>query len=82
MGEAPQPTIPAAIAVVSTARVAETNLHTRAENFLSENPHFAKSAMARYTPADIHPAGGAAWHRLSREDAGAASSATDPRCRL
>ncbi len=30
-----------------------TNLHTRAENFLSENPHFAKSALARFTPADI-----------------------------
>src|SRR5271170_6597858 len=30
-----------------------TNIHTRAENFLSENPHFAKSALARYTPADF-----------------------------
>ncbi len=30
-----------------------TNLHTRPENFLSENPHFAKSALSRYTPADI-----------------------------
>ena len=30
-----------------------TNLHTRAENFLSANPHFAKSALARYTPADF-----------------------------
>src|SRR5882757_2619642 len=30
-----------------------TNLHTRPENFLSENPHFAKSALARFTPADI-----------------------------
>jgi len=30
-----------------------TNIHARAENFLSENPHFAKSALARYTPADI-----------------------------
>jgi predicted Rossmann fold flavoprotein len=30
-----------------------TNIHCRAENFLSENPHFAKSALARYTPADI-----------------------------
>ncbi len=27
-----------------------TNLHTRAENFLSENPHFAKSALAGFTP--------------------------------
>ena len=30
-----------------------TNLYCRAENFLSENPHFAKSALARFTPADI-----------------------------
>jgi predicted Rossmann fold flavoprotein len=30
-----------------------TNLNTRAENFLSQNPHFAKSALARYTPADF-----------------------------
>ena len=30
-----------------------TNLHARAENFLSQNPHFAKSALARFTPADI-----------------------------
>jgi len=27
-----------------------TNLHTSPENFLSANPHFAKSALARYTP--------------------------------
>jgi len=30
-----------------------TNLHTAAENFLSENPHFARSALARFTPADM-----------------------------
>ena len=30
-----------------------TNTGTRAENFLSENPHFAKSALARFTPADF-----------------------------
>ena len=30
-----------------------TNRHTTAENFLSANPHFAKSALARYTPADF-----------------------------
>ncbi len=27
-----------------------TNLNTRPEHFLSENPHFAKSALARYSP--------------------------------
>jgi predicted Rossmann fold flavoprotein len=30
-----------------------TNLHCRSENFISANPHFAKSALARYTPADF-----------------------------
>ena len=30
-----------------------TNIHCRPENFLSENPHFAKSALARFTPTDI-----------------------------
>lgn len=30
-----------------------TNLHCRPENFISANPHFARSALARYTPADF-----------------------------
>jgi len=30
-----------------------TNLHCSAENFISANPHFAKSALARYTPEDF-----------------------------
>ena len=30
-----------------------TNLHTAPENFLSENPHFCKSALARYTQWDF-----------------------------
>jgi predicted Rossmann fold flavoprotein len=30
-----------------------TNVYCRPENFLSENPHFCKSALARYTPADF-----------------------------
>ncbi|MGA6984280.1 MAG: NAD(P)/FAD-dependent oxidoreductase [Candidatus Sulfotelmatobacter sp.] len=30
-----------------------TNLHGGPENFLSSNPHFAKSALARYTPANF-----------------------------
>lgn len=30
-----------------------TNVGARAENYLSANPHFARSAMARYTPADF-----------------------------
>jgi hypothetical protein len=30
-----------------------TNIHCRPENFLSQNPHFAKSALARFSPADM-----------------------------
>jgi len=30
-----------------------TNLHCRPENFHSANPHFCKSALARYTPGDF-----------------------------
>ncbi len=42
-----------------------TNIHTVAERYLSANPHFAKSALARYTPADfiaLVDAYGIAWH--------------------
>jgi len=30
-----------------------TNIHCRPENFLSSNPHFARSALTRYTPQDF-----------------------------
>jgi predicted Rossmann fold flavoprotein len=30
-----------------------TNIHCRPENFISANPHFAKSALAQYTPTDF-----------------------------
>src|SRR5207248_618139 len=30
-----------------------TNLHCQPENFISDNPHFAKSALAAYSPADF-----------------------------
>ncbi len=30
-----------------------TNINTKAENFISQNPHFCKSALARYTPQDF-----------------------------
>ncbi|GES42639.1 hypothetical protein RsS62_18910 [Rhizobium dioscoreae] len=30
-----------------------TNIHAGPKNFLSANPHFAKSALARFTPADF-----------------------------
>ncbi|MEM9571262.1 MAG: NAD(P)/FAD-dependent oxidoreductase [Pseudomonadota bacterium] len=42
-----------------------TNLETEASRFLSENPHFAKSALARYTPWDfcsLMAEHGLTWH--------------------
>jgi predicted Rossmann fold flavoprotein len=30
-----------------------TNIYTKPDNFTSSNPHFCKSALARYTPADF-----------------------------
>ncbi len=30
-----------------------TNINAKAENFISRNPHFCKSALARYTPQDF-----------------------------
>ena len=30
-----------------------TNIHCKPENFISANPHFAKSALSRYTPQDF-----------------------------
>ena len=42
-----------------------TNIHTAADRYISENAHFARSALARYTPAEfIALVGkhGIAWH--------------------
>ncbi|EUC00252.1 HI0933 family protein [Rhizobium sp. CF080] len=42
-----------------------TNIHATAKNYLSANPHFAKSALARYTPRDfldMVERHGIAWH--------------------
>ncbi len=42
-----------------------TNIHTAPDCFLSQNPHFAKSALARYTPEDFLDrlrARGVSWH--------------------
>ncbi len=42
-----------------------TNLHATPENYLSGNPDFCKSALARYTPADflrLAEQHGIAWH--------------------
>src|SRR5437762_5620944 len=30
-----------------------TNIHCTPANFISANPHFAKSALSRYTPGDL-----------------------------
>ncbi len=42
-----------------------TNVHTAADRYLSANPHFSKSALGRYAPADfiaLVDAYGIAWH--------------------
>ena len=42
-----------------------TNLHTATERFISANPHFAKSALSRFTPHDflaLIETYGIAWH--------------------
>ncbi len=42
-----------------------TNIHTAADRYLSSNPHFAKSALGRYTPQDfiaLVDRHGIAWH--------------------
>jgi predicted Rossmann fold flavoprotein len=42
-----------------------TNIHAGPKNFLSANPHFCKSALARFTPADfiaMVERHGIAWH--------------------
>jgi predicted Rossmann fold flavoprotein len=41
------------IAISGGGRCNFTNIHTRPDNFTSANPHFCKSALARYTPADF-----------------------------
>jgi predicted Rossmann fold flavoprotein len=46
-----------------------TNIHTRPEHFLSGNPHFARSALARFTPADfvaLVERHGIAYHEKTR----------------
>ncbi len=42
-----------------------TNIHTAPDRYLSLNPHFAKSALSRYTPQDfldLVESHGIAWH--------------------
>ena len=42
-----------------------TNIHAAPDNYISANPHFAKSALSRYAPQDfidLVDAHGVAWH--------------------
>ena len=42
-----------------------TNLHTSAQHYIAQNPHFCKSALARFTPYDMLAMlddAGIAWH--------------------
>ncbi len=41
------------IAISGGGRCNFTNIGTSADNFVSANPHFCKSALARYPPADF-----------------------------
>ncbi len=41
------------IAISGGGRCNFTNLNTTPDNFISDNPHFCKSALARYTPSDF-----------------------------
>ena len=41
------------IAISGGGRCNFTNIHTNPDNFTSSNPHFCKSALARYKPADF-----------------------------
>ncbi len=46
-----------------------TNIHCGPKNFISENPHFCKSALSRYTPQDfidLVNRYGIAWHEKTK----------------
>ena len=47
-----------------------TNIHTTADSFLSQNPHFAKSALARYTAKELYYPGQEIPDQVSREKVG------------
>ncbi len=59
------PVIGEKIRISGGGRCNFTNLHTRPENFISRNPAFCRSALARYTPQDflaLVERHGIAWH--------------------
>jgi len=43
------------IAISGGGRCNFTNIYSNPDNFTSSNPHFCKSALARYTPANFVP---------------------------
>ncbi len=46
-----------------------TNLHCGPDNFISQNPHFCKSALSRYSPydfIDLVESYGIAWHEKTK----------------
>jgi len=57
-----------------------TNLHAGSGNFLSDNPHFCKSALSRYTPQDflsLMKRHGIAWHEKHKGQLFCDNSAED-----
>jgi len=57
-----------------------TNLNCKPENFLSQNPHFCRSALARYTPRDfvaLVESHGIAYHEKTLGQLFCDDSATD-----
>ncbi len=63
LDHAPQPG--AKILISGGGRCNFTNLHTAPDRYLSQNPHFARSALSRYAPQDfleLVERHGIAWH--------------------
>ncbi|OJW56647.1 MAG: hypothetical protein BGO57_12170 [Sphingomonadales bacterium 63-6] len=53
------------ILIAGGGRCNFTNIHTAPDRYLSQNPHFAKSALGRYSPQDflaLVESHGIAWH--------------------
>ena len=58
-----------------------TNINAGWQNFLSENPHFCRSALSRYTAAGFPDTGEKTSHRATTKSTGASCSATTRRNR-
>ena len=55
-----------------------TNMYTEPANFLSQNPHFCKSALARYTQWDFIGMVGKHAVPITRKNSGSCSATTSP----